>query len=81
MAAVGTTPRTEITVDLPSQSISVDGRRMHFEIDPYVKWRLEMGYDDITLTEQHTERILQYESRRHPFLPTCSFWPSASSGV
>ena len=66
-------PETEIAVDLPSQTITANGRDLHFNIDPYVKWRLEMGYDDISLTEQHTGRITEYESTRPSFLPTCSF--------
>lgn len=66
-------PETDITVDLPSQSISVNGRNLHFDIDPYVKWRFEMGYDDISITEQHTDLIALYESSRYSFLPSCSF--------
>lgn len=66
-------PDTEITVDLPSQMITAAGRNFHFDIDPYVKWRLELGYDDISLTEQHIGRITEYERTRPSFLPTCSF--------
>lgn len=66
-------PETQIMVNLPSQSIVVEGRSISFDIDPYVKWRLEMGYDDISLTEQHNARITQYESQRASYLPTCSF--------
>lgn len=62
-----------ITVDLPGQRITADGLDFHFEIDPYVKWRLEMGYDDIALTEQHAELISAYEDQRESFLPTCTF--------
>lgn len=66
-------PGTDVGVDLPSQSITTGDRVIRFEIDPYVKWRLEMGYDDISLTEQHKDRITEYEKRRPAFLPTCSF--------
>ncbi|MDR6558286.1 3-isopropylmalate/(R)-2-methylmalate dehydratase small subunit [Arthrobacter pascens] len=65
-------PGLEIAVDLPSQTISIAQFTIPFDIDPYVKWRLERGYDDIGLTEQHREQISDFENRRPDFMPSCS---------
>jgi 3-isopropylmalate/(R)-2-methylmalate dehydratase small subunit len=65
-------PGLEIAVDLPSQTISIAEITISFDVDPYVKWRLERGYDDIGLTEQHREQISDFEDRRPDFMPSCS---------
>jgi 3-isopropylmalate/(R)-2-methylmalate dehydratase small subunit len=65
-------PGLEIAVDLPSQTISIAEITISFDVDPYVKWRLERGYDDIGLTEQHREQISAFEDRRPDFMPSCS---------
>ncbi|MCW2135091.1 3-isopropylmalate dehydratase small subunit [Arthrobacter sp. VKM Ac-2550] len=66
-------PQTDLLVDLSSQTITTPESVIKFDVDPYVKWRLEMGYDDISLTEQHADRIEAYERRRPGFLPDCRF--------
>jgi len=66
-------PQAALTVDLPSQTITTPDRVVPFQLDPYVKWRLEMGYDDFSLTEQHADRIAEYEKNRAAFLPICKF--------
>lgn len=65
-------PGLEIAIDLPSQTISTAEITISFDVDPYVKWRLERGYDDIGLTEQHREQISDFEDRRPDFMPSCS---------
>ena len=40
-------PTTDITVDLPGQTISVAGLQEHFDINQYKKTCLINGYDDI----------------------------------
>lgn len=65
-------PGAEVTVDLPSQRISLAGLAVPFDVDPYVKWRLERGYDDIGLTEQHSNCITAFETSRPRFMPTCA---------
>ena len=40
-----------------------------FEIDPFVKYRLLNGLDDIGLTLRHASDIDTYEARRPSFLP------------
>jgi 3-isopropylmalate/(R)-2-methylmalate dehydratase small subunit len=62
-------PGLEVTVDLPRQTVTTAGFTVPFDIDPYVKWRLEMGYDDIGLTQQHSSQIAEFESNRPAFMP------------
>ena len=54
------TPGAEITVDLPSQTITAGAISASFEIDPYVKWRLVEGLDDIGITMQQLEQITSF---------------------
>jgi len=55
-----------ITVDLEDQIVS-DGYsfRAAFEIDPFRKYCLLNGLDDIDLTLQHEDRISEFEITRH----------------
>ena len=43
-------PGVSATVDLPNQTVSIGELTASFEIDPYTKWRLMEGLDDIGLT-------------------------------
>ncbi len=65
------TPGAEITVDLESQTISTpDGSVSEpFSIDPYTKWRLLNGLDDIGITLSHEADIAAYEAKRPSFKP------------
>ncbi len=52
-----------LTVDLEKQQVSAaDGAMYAFEIDPYVRYRLLNGLDDIALTLQHEGEIAAYEA-------------------
>jgi 3-isopropylmalate/(R)-2-methylmalate dehydratase small subunit len=51
----------EITIDLETQSISVDGKNYAFEVDVERKRRLLNGLDDIGLTLQYTNDIKAFE--------------------
>ena len=62
-------PSAPITVDLGEQTIVADGFSADFEIDPYTRWRLIEGLDDIGLTLRHVDAITEFESRRSPFKP------------
>jgi 3-isopropylmalate/(R)-2-methylmalate dehydratase small subunit len=54
-----------LTVDLEQQHVSAtDGTTHAFEIDPYVRYRLLNGLDDIALTLQHEDEIVAYEAER-----------------
>jgi 3-isopropylmalate/(R)-2-methylmalate dehydratase small subunit len=62
-------PDSPLTVDLEPQTITADGFEAEFEIDPYTKWRLLEGLDDIGLTLQQLEHIEAYEETRRAHLP------------
>ena len=61
-------------IDLEQQTV-VDDRRqrsaMHFEIDPFRKYCLLNGLDDIGLTLRHADKIRAFEAQRakpqHPW--------------
>lgn len=63
-------PATPVTVDLVEQTVAANGFTATFEIDPYVRWRLMEGLDDIGITLQHVDAIDAYESARPAYKPT-----------
>jgi 3-isopropylmalate/(R)-2-methylmalate dehydratase small subunit len=70
MDAVVDEPSTEITVDLDALRVSAPTVNESFEIDPYTRWRLLEGLDDIALTLKQEERITAYEAGRPARLPS-----------
>jgi 3-isopropylmalate/(R)-2-methylmalate dehydratase small subunit len=55
----------ELTVDLEAQTISDPaGRTIPFEFDPFIRYRLLNGLDDIALTLEHEAAITAFESGR-----------------
>lgn len=55
-----------LSIDLPNQRIQdVAGFRAPFDIHPYWKRMLEMGWDEISITMQYEEKITQYETFAH----------------
>ncbi len=65
-----THPDSRITIDLRAQTVQAPGLFTRFEIDPFTKWRMLNGYDDIGLTLRHTAEITLFESTRPPHLPS-----------
>ena len=63
-------PSTPITVDLEGEQIRAGEVVASFDIDPYVRWRLLQGLDDIGITLQNEGAISEFESRRPSFSPT-----------
>jgi len=62
------TPGYELTVDLERQWVTDDeGLRFSFEVDPFRRECLLKGLDDIGLTLQHEDKILEHEARRRAF--------------
>lgn len=56
----------QLTVDLPSQTISTpDGSAIPFEVNEFKKYRLLNGLDQIGLTLLHEEKITEYEKARN----------------
>jgi 3-isopropylmalate/(R)-2-methylmalate dehydratase small subunit len=64
-------PGFRLIVDLESQTVSTaDGaQRMRFDIDPFRKYCLLNGFDEIGLTLRHAEEIRAFEARRKTQFP------------
>jgi 3-isopropylmalate/(R)-2-methylmalate dehydratase small subunit len=67
-AEVENQPQTQITVDLPTQSIQFGQQQLSFEIAPHHKMNLIKGLDAIGLTLELDPKITEYESRLAPWL-------------
>ena len=63
-------PESRITIDLESQTVEAPGLSTTFEMDPFTKWRMLNGYDDIGLTLRHLTEIDAFESTRSRVLPS-----------
>jgi 3-isopropylmalate/(R)-2-methylmalate dehydratase small subunit len=72
---VETAPGAEVVVDLVAGEVRTGGWRAGFEIDPYTRWRLLEGLDDIDLTWRHSDAIGDYERRRAGWLPNVAAEP------
>jgi 3-isopropylmalate/(R)-2-methylmalate dehydratase small subunit len=59
----------EITVDLESQKLVVNGEEIAFDVDSFRKHCLLEGLDDIGLTLQHVDEIRAYEEKRKQTAP------------
>ncbi|HEY5881056.1 MAG TPA: 3-isopropylmalate dehydratase small subunit [Nakamurella sp.] len=62
-------PGTQVTVDLEKQTITAGPLVIKFQIDPYTRWRLLEGWDDISLTLRHADEIANFETSRPAFKP------------
>jgi len=62
-------PKTELFVDLETQTVAGPGFETGFDIDPFAKQRLLNGWDDVALTLLHADDIDAYEARRPDWLP------------
>ena len=71
MARAEELPESEVVVDLPSQTVrTADGSwERHFEIDPFKKYRLERGLDDISMTLEYADDIATFEEERSELRP------------
>ena len=59
------TPGYQLTVDLASQTVSdAQGFSAHFDVDPFRRYCLLNGLDNIGLTLQHEADITAYEAKR-----------------
>jgi 3-isopropylmalate/(R)-2-methylmalate dehydratase small subunit len=72
-SAVEDDPALPVTVDLEAEQVrwSAGGESVvvPFQIDPYTRWRLLEGLDDVGLTERHLDDVEVYEAQRAPWLP------------
>lgn len=69
-AFIEANPGVELTVDLPSRTITAGKHEFDFQIDDYTANRLLQGLDDIGSTLRHADQIAAFEARRPSFKPT-----------
>jgi len=63
-------PGYSLTVDLPRQVIvKPDGSELPFEVQPFRKYCLVNGFDDIGLTLRHADKIKAFEAERLAKMP------------
>jgi len=64
-------PRFQLSVDLEQQTVrTTDGAKvLHFEIDPFRKYCLLNGLDEIGLTLRQADKIRAFEARRREQFP------------
>jgi 3-isopropylmalate/(R)-2-methylmalate dehydratase small subunit len=63
-------PGYALTIDLPRQAIvKADGTELPFEVQPFRKYCLLNGFDDIGLTLRHADKIRAYEAERLARMP------------
>ncbi|MCR2746821.1 3-isopropylmalate dehydratase small subunit [Limnobacter parvus] len=62
--AINEKPGIEITVSLENQMVSIAGHNYSFDVDAFRKHCLMNGFDDIGLTLQHRETIVEFEKNR-----------------
>lgn len=63
-------PGYQLTIDLPRQVVvEPDGRETPFEVQPFRKYCLVNGFDDIGLTLRHADRIRAFEAERLARMP------------
>jgi 3-isopropylmalate/(R)-2-methylmalate dehydratase small subunit len=63
-------PAAEVVVDLEEQTVTTAGFEARFEFDPFTKWRLQEGLDDIGITLRHEEDITAFEQQRPEWMPS-----------
>lgn len=62
---VNATPGYALTIDLDTQTVTrPDGKTLGFGIDPFRKYCLLNGLDEIGLTLRHAEKVREFEARR-----------------
>ena len=59
-----------LTIDLPRQVVvKPDGSELAFDVQPFRKYCLVNGFDDIGLTLRHAEKIKAFEAERLARMP------------
>jgi 3-isopropylmalate/(R)-2-methylmalate dehydratase small subunit len=63
-------PGFQLTIDLPRQRVvRPDGSELEFDVQPFRKYCLVNGFDDIGLTLRHAEKIARFEGERLARMP------------
>jgi 3-isopropylmalate/(R)-2-methylmalate dehydratase small subunit len=63
-------PSAVVNINLPERKVRTEGFEADFHIDPYTRWRLENGLDDVELTLRNTADIDRFEAQRPDHLPS-----------
>ena len=63
-------PTTEIEIDLETQTVRAAEWERTFEIDPFRKYRLQRGLDDISMTIEYDADVAAFEAQRSPLFPS-----------
>jgi len=62
---VAVQPGYRLRVDLQAQTVTrPDGKALSFDVDPFRKYCLVNGFDDIGLSLRHADKIREFEARR-----------------
>jgi 3-isopropylmalate/(R)-2-methylmalate dehydratase small subunit len=71
LTAVRSDPGVEVEIDVANARVRADaaGIDRPLELDPFTRWRLTEGLDDIGLTLRSEAEIAAYEARRPSWLP------------
>jgi 3-isopropylmalate/(R)-2-methylmalate dehydratase small subunit len=68
--AVAAFPGYSLTIDLPRQVVvKPDGSELPFDVQPFRKYCLVNGFDDIGLTLRHADKIRAFEAERLAKMP------------
>jgi 3-isopropylmalate/(R)-2-methylmalate dehydratase small subunit len=67
--AIEADPALPVTVDLQAEQVTYGSTTVPFQIDPYTRWRLLEGLDDVGLTERHLDDVQAFENARPAWLP------------
>jgi 3-isopropylmalate/(R)-2-methylmalate dehydratase small subunit len=64
-------PGFRLVIDLDSQTVATtdEAKRMRFDVDPFRKYCLLNGLDEIGLTLRHADKIRAFEDRRRAQFP------------
>jgi 3-isopropylmalate/(R)-2-methylmalate dehydratase small subunit len=63
-------PGYRLTIDLPRQVVvKPDGSELPFDVQPFSKYCLVNGFDDIGLTLRHADKIRAFEAQRLARMP------------
>jgi 3-isopropylmalate/(R)-2-methylmalate dehydratase small subunit len=72
-AALFADPRTPVTIDLASQTLTMaNGRAVEFPVDPFAKYCLLNGVDELGYILNHEEQIAGFEAGRKHSIQTCA---------
>ncbi len=64
------TPGYRLRIDLEAQTVTrPDGKTLKFDIDPFRKYCMLNGFDDIGLTLRHADKIREFEAKRRTEQP------------